>query len=70
MVVSGVLIMEWIKIEAGEYRSKDDRFHIFKSWDRIHGNSWQLTDLKTKQTLNYDTLKQCKSMAEDLMAID
>jgi len=61
--------MEWKKIEAGEYYSIDERFHIFKSWDRINGNSWQLTDHQSKQEFNYDTLKQCKNVADRLLKL-
>lgn len=62
--------MKWIKVEAGEYRSDNERFSILKSWNRINGGSWELTDFKTKRVLNYDTLKQCQSMAEDLLQLE
>lgn len=56
--------MKWNMIEAGEYWSEDERFHILKTWDRIHGNHWQLTDYNTKKNIACDSLKQCKQVAE------
>lgn len=56
--------MEWIRIEAGEYWSKDDRFQILKVWDRIYGSHWNLSDGKTNNNYPCDTLKQCKQKVE------
>lgn len=27
-------MIKWNKIEAGDYRSDDNRFHIIKTWDQ------------------------------------
>ena len=37
-------MLQWKKIEAGEYVTSDGRFHIIKTWNRIYGNHWQLRD--------------------------
>ncbi len=58
--------MEWIKIEAGEYWSKDERFHIIKAWDRIYGLHWELLDIKTNIEHSCNSLKHCKQIAENI----
>ena len=37
-------MIKWKKIEAGEYKSEDGRFYIFKTWNRIYGDHWLLRD--------------------------
>ena len=37
-------MIKWKRIEAGEYESEDERFHIEKAWNRIYGNHWELWD--------------------------
>ena len=59
--------MKWDMIEAGEYWSEDERFHILKTWDRINGNHWQLTDYKTNKSIAGDSLKHCKQIAVMIM---
>lgn len=59
--------MEWIKLEPGDYESQDERFHIFQSWDRIHGNHWQLSDRELKQDYAFDSLKHCKFVVEQII---
>ena len=58
--------MEWIKVEAGEYWSKDERFHIIICWDRMHVNHWELWDTKTGETHPGDSLRYCKQIAGTL----
>ena len=63
-------MIKWEKIEAGEYRSSDERFHIVKTWNRIYGNHWQLHDLNEpeyyKGLYHENTLLGCKLKAEAL----
>ena len=63
-------MIQWKKIEAGEYVSKDDRFHILKTWNRIYGNHWQLQDRSEpdyyKSIYHEQTLLECKLKAETL----
>lgn len=64
-------MIKWNKIEAGEYRSDDNRFHIIKTWDRIYGNHWQLHDGNSadyyKGLYQEQTLLDCKLKAEALV---
>lgn len=61
-------MIEWKRIEAGEYESKDGRFHILKTWDRIYGNHWQLLDRNAndyyKALYHEFSLLDCKLKAE------
>lgn len=57
-------VIEWKRIEAGEYWSKDDRFHILKTWDRIYNSHWELYDSISKQDYPCNSLKECKRRAE------
>lgn len=61
-------MIEWKRIEAGEYTSKDGRFHILKTWDRVYGNHWQLRDAYENnyyKGLYYESsLLDCKLKAE------
>ena len=60
--------LEWKKLDAGEYESKDGRFYILKTWDRLYGNHWQLTDNTVKDYYKShtacDSLKHAKHVAE------
>ncbi len=64
-------MIKWNKVEAGEYRSDDNRFHIIKTWDRIYGNHWQLNDGNSadyyKGLYQEQTLLDCKLKAEALV---
>jgi len=59
--------MKWTKIEAGEYRSEDNRFDIIKTWDKIHNSHWLLTDFMIKKSYPCDSLRECKQQAEKLI---
>jgi len=56
--------MEWIKIEAGEYYSEDERFHILHTWDRINNLHWSLWDRIKNRNYVGESLKYCKQIAE------
>ena len=64
-------MIQWKKKEAGEYESKDERFYILKSWDRIYGNHWELHDNNEsnydKGTYHEETFLNCKLKAETIM---
>ena len=61
-------MLKWKRIEAGEYRSMDERFHILKTWDRVYGDHWQLHDEADsdyyKGLYHENTLLECKLKAE------
>ncbi len=64
-------MITWKKLDAGEYDSTDERFHIIKTWDRIYGNHWELYDREDTSPDNpnhgmycEDSLKECKRVAE------
>ena len=61
-------MIQWIKIEAGEYESNDGRFYIVKTWDRYNGNHWDLYDKNNpeyfKGLFHEQTLNDCKLKAE------
>lgn len=63
-------MIKWKKIEAGEYKSEDGRFYIFKTWSRIYGDHWRLLDRNADdyyKCLYYEnTLRDCKLKAETL----
>ena len=60
--------LEWKKLDAGEYESRDGRFYILKTWDRLNGDHWQLTDNTVedyyKSHTACDSLKHAKHVAE------
>ena len=64
-------MINWKRIEAGEYESDDARFHIIKTWDRIYGNHWQLRDKsepdRCKGIYAEKTLLDCKLKAEAIL---
>ena len=59
--------MEWNFIEAGEYRSKDNRFHILKGSDRINGAGWYLHDNASKKEDFCYSLKHAKQIADGII---
>lgn len=63
-------MIAWKKLEAGHYKSDDERFEIMQTYDRIYGDHWILYD---KHEPNYykgqydeRTLRECKAKAEVL----
>lgn len=64
-------MIEWIKLDTGEYESKDGRFHALRSYDRIYGNHWELHDRTEsdyyKGLYHEETLRMYKAMAETLL---
>ena len=65
-------MLEWRRIEAGEYESKDGRFRISKTWDRIYGDHWKLVDSaeddRYKGTYDEKSLLECKLKAEIIIS--
>jgi hypothetical protein len=61
--------MDWIRIEAGEYWSKDDRFQILKIWERIYNLHWLLDDRVKNKNYHCNSLKECKRQAEGKVVI-
>jgi len=65
-------MLNWVKVEAGKYRSGDDRFQIVKTCDSK--KRWRLTDTYDKEyyrgTYHGETLLQCKFKAEGVLAIE
>ena len=59
------MMIKWIRVEAGDYWSDDDRFHIIKTYDRLYGNHWHLMDHMKGAEFRGDSLKQCKSVASE-----
>ena len=63
-------MIKWKKIEAGEYKSEDGRFFVFKTWNRIYGDHWLLRDRNAddyyKGLYHEKTLFDCKFKAEML----
>ena len=61
-------MIKWKRIEAGEYKSEDGRFHIIKTWNRIYGDHWRLLDRNAddyyKGLYHENTLFECKLKAE------
>lgn len=60
--------VQWKRIEAGEHDSLDGRFNVCKTWDRLYGNHWHLTDHNIKDYYKAQTacesLKHAKHVAE------
>ena len=67
-------VIKWNKIEAGDYKSDDERFHIIKTWNRVYGNHWQLYDSNStdyyKGLYQERTLLDCKLKAETILDRD
>lgn len=62
-------MIKWKRIEAGDYYSEDERWHIVRGWDRIYGDHWILCDTHGdyyRDSYDFDSLKQCKYVAENL----
>ena len=64
-------MIQWKKIEAGEYEDVNKRFHIIKTYDRIYGNHWALHDRNEtdyyKGQYHEKSLMDCKLKAEALL---
>lgn len=64
-------MIKWKRIEAGDYVSEDERFHIMKAWNRLYGDYWQLHDKNNpdyhKAFYHERTLRDCKLKAEALL---
>ena len=64
-------MINWVKLDAGEYESEDKRFYILRSYDRIYGNHWLLRDRSEedyyKGLYHENALYQCKVRAESLL---
>ena len=64
-------MIEWKKLDAGEYVSNDERFHAWKGYDRVYGNHWILRDKNEpdyhKGLYHEETLWRCKAKAESIM---
>ena len=64
-------MIKWIRLEAGEYESDDERFYILKSYNRIYGEHWSLRDRQDpdsyKGTYVEETLLNCKLRAEEII---
>ena len=65
-------MIQWKRIEAGTYTSENERFLIYKTWDRIYGNHWVLHDKNEPNYYHgkYDerTLLDCKLKAEAILS--
>lgn len=57
-------MIEWKRIRAGDYVSKDGRFHILNHPTRLY-NSWELHDNDT--IYHEPTLSDCKLKAENVI---
>jgi len=67
-------MIKWKRIEAGEYISNDERFVIYKTWNRVYGDHWVLRD---KNESDYyhgiyleQTLFECKLKAEVILSAE
>ena len=64
-------MIDWVKLDAGEYESADRRFYILKTYDKIYGNHWLLQDRNEpdyyKGQYNEYTLRDCKAQAEAII---
>lgn len=60
----------WKRLEAGYYKSEDERFEIMQIYDRIYGDHWVLYDnhepVRYKGKYDEETLRECKAKAEVL----
>ncbi len=67
-------MITWVKLDAGEYESSDQRFYILKTYDRIHGNHWELQDRDEPDyyegKYHEETLKDCKHRAEGIIKME
>lgn len=60
-------MIKWVRIEAGDYESSDERFHIINGWDRINYIHWVLYDRNTNKEYVGNSLKHCKQIAVDIV---
>ena len=64
-------MIQWTKIEAGEYKSEDGRFGISKTWNRIYSDHWELQDTTIepyyKGIYIENSLRECKLKAEAII---
>lgn len=60
-------MIKFIRVEAEEYISLDERFHIIKVWDRINLIHWQLRDYTFNKTYVCYSLKHCKQIANKII---
>lgn len=62
---------KWIKVDAGEYVSADERFEAYRDYDRIFGNHWVLHDTTVadyyQSRMHYNSLKECKGVAATIL---
>jgi hypothetical protein len=67
----GEKMLEWKKLDAGDYETKDQRFHAIKAYDRIYGNHWELHDRNEpdfyKGKYDEHSLSDCKLRAETIL---
>lgn len=65
--------IKWTKLNFGEYKSKDGRFYIIRTYDVVYGNHWFLQDNNEsgdyKGEYHLNSLRTCKNMAEKISAI-
>ena len=63
-------MIAWKRLEAGHYKSEDERFEIMQTYDRIYGDHWVLYDNhepnRYKGKYDEGTLRECKAKAEVL----
>ena len=65
-------MLNWKRIEAGEYEVSSGRFEIYASYDRIYGDHWVLHDRNEADYYKgkYDvcTLREAKAKAEAILS--
>lgn len=64
-------MIKWKRVEAGEYKSENNRFNITKEYNRMYGGDhWVLRDKENPDinegTYHEKTLFDCKMKAEYL----
>ena len=63
-------MLNWKRIDAGEYESECGRFHILKIWNRVYGNHWRLQDRNEenyyKGQYHEISMTDCKLKAETI----
>lgn len=64
-------MLNWERIEAGEYATEDGRFEAYKTYDRIYGNHWVLHDKSEpdyyKSRYHENSFRDCKGVAESVI---
>lgn len=65
-------MLNWKRIEAGEYKESSGRFEIYSSYDRIYGDHWVLLDRNDpdyyKGKYDESTLREAKAKAEAILS--